>query len=95
VHFSAPVGQGALRDGDQRTDLAVGEAQAAEGLAQLGTLPPVEVIPLFGTVEEPSGHFRSHCYNVSLGCDTNRRSAGDTVRFRRIAERSSGCSAAW
>ena len=48
---SAPIRQGALRHGDQFTNLAIREAKAAESFAQFGTFLSVELIPLIGPVE--------------------------------------------
>ena len=69
---SAPVGEGSFRDRDQFSDLAVREAEAAEGFAEFGTLPAVEVAPLSGSIEKALGYVRSHANNILMRCDRKR-----------------------
>jgi hypothetical protein len=66
---SAPVGERSFRDRDQFSDLAVREAEAAEGFAEFGTLPAVEVVPLFRSIEKALGYLRMHANNVLMRCD--------------------------
>lgn len=72
VDLPALIGQSPLRDGDQFSNLAVGEAETAEGFAQLRSFPTVEFVPLRGMVEEFSRYFGSHRDNIPIRYDTNR-----------------------
>jgi hypothetical protein len=66
---AAPVGEGSLWHWDQVADLAVRETEAAEGFVEFGTLPAVEVVPLFRSIEKALGYLRMHANNVLVRCD--------------------------
>jgi len=78
---TAPGGEGCLRDGDQVADLVVREAEAAEGRAQFGALPAVEVVPFGCALDEVVGISGLMTTTYRCGVTGSGRSTLDAVAF--------------
>ncbi|MCJ7780497.1 MAG: hypothetical protein MUQ27_06695 [Acidimicrobiia bacterium] len=72
MDLPASIGRRPLWDGDQFSNLAVGQAETAAGFAQLRSFPTVEFAPLRGMVEELSKYFGPQRDNIRIRYDTNR-----------------------